>query len=358
MGRVEEMKLIEEIDLVDREFHFKVIGNGVQPSFKTTGRVVLYLLGIKAELGSNSNYLDYLNINATPKPLNEEIPVLMVSDSQGFFGCSCPKCKSYFRVAGFLPELSCPYCLFFSKGISFLTENQLEYIKTYGEQLLQSSHKKQSFYLKVSGIRSKLTNNTAKWHSSDLSLQTLQKCQTCNLEYDVLGEYSNCPKCEEMNTEEVVRFKLNAIRLQINQGDIEQNNHQISTLVSLLETSCKWYKDRLLILPFTAQRRKEIGRINFQRIFEAQNLIDKYFGINLFEGLSETELDKIRYLFGLRHLIIHNGGVVDEKFLKEFPTTTFVLRQGVTVSKSDLYLLVKFTANVNKIFHTEISSIS
>jgi hypothetical protein len=115
-------------------------------------------------------------------------------------------------------------------------------------------------------------------------------------------------------------------------GAVEQTaSSALATVVSSLET--------YLRATFTARVNDAeaitAGRGNvYQRLDDVAELYSKHLGIDLEAGVG-SDWQRLRVLFGIRHLQTHNNGVVDARHLKRFPNFPVRLGHRVTVSLAD-----------------------
>jgi hypothetical protein len=115
-------------------------------------------------------------------------------------------------------------------------------------------------------------------------------------------------------------------------GAVEQTaSSTLATVVSALETYLKALFNNRVGGPdkFTAGK----GNI-FQRLDDVAKLFKAHLGIDLESALG-VDWERLRVLYGIRHLQTHNNGVVDALHLKRFPTFPVRLGQRVTVSLAD-----------------------
>ena len=61
--------------------------------------------------------------------------------------------------------------------------------------------------------------------------------------------------------------------------------------------------------------------------------------------LSNYEIDRMNLLFQKRHIIEHNAGIVDDKYLQNSGDTNYIVGQHVVINKSEvlelLYIIKK-----------------
>lgn len=73
----------------------------------------------------------------------------------------------------------------------------------------------------------------------------------------------------------------------------------------------------------------------FQRLDDVARLYWDHLVIDLPGAIGTAEWDKLRLLYGIRHLITHTNGVVDQRHLDRFPGRGFVLVQRLHVTMGD-----------------------
>ena len=73
----------------------------------------------------------------------------------------------------------------------------------------------------------------------------------------------------------------------------------------------------------------------FQRLDDSAQLYRDHLAIDLAAVLGATAWDRLCILYGVRHLLTHDNGVVDSKHLARFPSRGFVIGQRVSVIPAD-----------------------
>jgi len=58
------------------------------------------------------------------------------------------------------------------------------------------------------------------------------------------------------------------------------------------------------------------------------------------DWLSEIELNNLKILFQKRHILAHNEGIVDDKYIKRSGDLTYKIDQRIVVTGSDIRCLV------------------
>jgi hypothetical protein len=285
---------------------------------------------------------------------NGAIPIYVFSDKEGHFGKTCPKCNGYFRTDSAGEEIYCPYCSHFDKTLSFLTATQREYIEIYIKTVITALQEKSDTEINLDCIIANLSNNSSPFVYSEERQQSSYKCKSCKIRYDILGVFGCCPNCGRLNTFEVFNDSLNLLLKRINNLSLEQEIHSnewadvLKNCVSDFEAMAKHISKELLRIPATTSRKEAIKRINFQRINEANENLCKWFDIDFLKGISDDDRLFINRCFHRRHILTHNSGVVDEKYIKNTDDTTVRLNQKIHVEKDEAIRLISLTRTIGK----------
>jgi hypothetical protein len=105
----------------------------------------------------------------------------------------------------------------------------------------------------------------------------------------------------------------------------------LGAVVSALETYLKaTFNDRVAGAESLTARRGNI----FQRLDDTNELFRDHLGVDLARALG-ADWGRLRMLYGIRHLLTHNNGVVDDRHLKRFPDFPFALDHRVRVTLAD-----------------------
>ncbi|WP_045523082.1 hypothetical protein [Neobacillus niacini] len=297
---------------------------------------------------------------------NGGIPIYVFSDNEGYFGRTCPVCNGYFRTDSGGEEYFCPYCSHFDRSLAFSTATQREYIQVYINTVLSALQDKCDTKIDLDGIIANLSNNRSPFVYSEERQQRNNKCKSCKTRYDILGEFGCCPNCGSLNTFEVFNDSLNRLLKRLNNSliEVEPETHSyewvdvLKNCVSEFEAMAKDISKQLVRLPATPSRKEEIRRINFQRISEANDNLSNWFGIDFLKGISNEDRLFISRCFHRRHILTHNAGVVDEKYIKNTEDTTVRLNQKIYVEKDEAIKLISLMRTIAKKLFDGYESIS
>lgn len=255
------------------------------------------------------------------------------SDDQGMWGRNCPHCEKYFRTNHVMDVTFCPYCSEAAPGIAFISRDQGTYITACYDAFARAHMQKKSTSLDMAEI----TDQTPAWHYAEEKQQFHFTCQTddCHAEADILGEYGYCPRCGRTNARKLFselvdrelarcEYVSNTILDKAERGVVWE---RITVdAVSRLEALAKHLRRKLLGYPLTKKRRTLVEELNFQSPLQADELLREWFDIGLLTWTGNaaipsrqiplSEIPFIQKMVQRRHILIHNGGVVDEDYLK------------------------------------------
>jgi len=300
--------------------------------------------------------------------------VAMPADDAGHIGRQCPSCKQLFRMhAGDyskLPNdrrLTCPYCMSSADQGEYVTPQQLERaLAGAGEWAYQAAADTldEALDTLVRGInrsssRSGMFSISASRGPSQPHMPSPlpvitepapireRQCLRCGNRYAVFGQHIACPACGPLPPKVVAEDALaaqTAILDMLGQlptdafdqlrelGSVEQTaSLTLGAVVSSLEVYLRdTFTNRV-----TGADQLTAGKRNlFQRLDDVADLYRDHLGIDLPKALG-ADWERLRVLYGIRHLLTHNNGVVDDLHVKRFPRFPTALGQRVTVSLAD-----------------------
>lgn len=301
-----------------------------------------------------------------------KISVTMPSDDVGYIGRQCPGCKRMFRLQvedyQALPDdlrLTCPYCCAVDSHSEFLTEQQqqraLGAAGEYATQLIEAR------------VDEMFTNMTRRVNSGGGAIRMSysgsapsrrvpeplptiveeapireRACHRCRTRYAVFGEHVACPVCglhspstiamDAFDAQEAVLSVMDHVPPSVlaelrEAGALEKT--AAGVLGSVVSTNEAFLKQTFLArvasgVAIIADK----GNV-FQRLGDAAELYKNHLATDLPGTLGLVDWDRLVVLYGIRHLLTHNNGIVDAKHLERFPGRGFVLGQRVTVSITD-----------------------
>lgn len=288
-------------------------------------------------------------------------------DDHGYLGRQCPSCEQIFRVKhedyDAAPDdllLWCTYCGHRAPHGEFVTQQQkhrmmqvasdagLQLIdniigkafrdmarRSAGNKFLRAEYRSKPFFPKpLPGI-----------HEDALIRE--RTCPTCQVRYAVFGDHRFCPFSGPLSGPDVAADVLAAETAKLDalasipaeaapalreQGVFDRI--YVDTLASVVGTVETLAKDVFTAqVPNAAQLLAGKGNV-FQRLDDLADLFTTHLGVDL-RTTDGLRWDELKRLWAARHVHTHNGGVVDDRYLRAVPPSPLQLGQRVIVTDAD-----------------------
>lgn len=298
-----------------------------------------------------------------PQP---SIVAWVISDREGLFGRLCPQCESYFRTDFTGRRIVCPYCTRAAHNVHFTTMNQARFIEQYCKAYLKVAQGDSTEdIIDLDRIATELPENRPAWHYAEEKQQRLCDCAHCETKFDILGEYGSCPQCGRRNWDAVFQEKCKELRadfhrvkesLPVGREREREWGKLVVAGVSVIDGVGTDIKSVLLRCPSTARRYREVKGLSLQRIDRAQEDLDRWFGVRLFDGLGRDEIDFLLRMFKKRNLLIHCDGRVDQKYLEATGDTSVKVNQTVRIGSSDVKRFLQLVDEVGSNLISQVAS--
>lgn len=299
--------------------------------------------------------------------------VAIESDEKGYIDRQCPneECEFIFKIneedwANNLKDETvwCPFCRHEAPSDQWFTIEHAEYAKAEavavikgkihnslrsGAQKFNRRQPRNSFIsmsMKVTGGPKRTHTIPAK--AADLMQLEIQ-CESCESRFAVVGSAYFCPACGHNSVTRTFRDSLRKIRAKkdgvdvVRQALIETAGKDEAELTcrSLIETCisdgvvafqkyCEGMYEGFGKAPFNA----------FQRLEQASELWEKATQKGFDAWLREEEINFLRVLYQKRHLLAHNEGIVDVRYIQKSRDSKYKEGQRLIVSANDVENLV------------------
>jgi hypothetical protein len=321
-------------------------------SGSSPGRMSLYLVAVSMDGRRLLSTVPATGIGQTavyPKP---SVLTYIQSDEQGMWGRNCPHCKKYFRTNHVMDVTFCPYCSAGALSLAFISKEQRTYIKAYYDAFARAYVGKKNTSLDMADI----TDATPAWHYSEEKLQYHFKCdiKDCDTETDILGEFGFCPRCGRTNAHKLFSERIDKMlaRLEQTKSTVSDRKERgeiweemTKTSLSEFEALARHVRSKLLRFLMTPNRRKRLEELNFQKPLQADEELEKWFDIGVMEWAGDTtnpgrkvpqsDLPFIKKMVQKRHILIHNGGTVDQAYLDLSEDTQVRLGERIRVGSNE-----------------------
>jgi DNA-directed RNA polymerase subunit RPC12/RpoP len=266
--------------------------------------------------------------------------IAIPTDANGFVGraCDAPGCNQYFKI--YVPDhgdyLHCPYCgVRFSRN-SLLTSPQVEYAKEAAveEARAYAINEVQKMLKNVFRGSKSITyrpgppprKRTIRRKYVERDVDTEFECAECSTKFQVYGIFGYCPGCSCENLQIYDTNWANIKRKLETEPDKErQLRHAYSDLVSTFEAFCH-------------RKAKRISneRGNFQVLFDARKYFKSHAGVDILANLATNDLLALRRVFQKRHMCIHAGGEITDRYVKMIPEDAKLLGSKAVLTAEEL----------------------
>lgn len=304
----------------------------------------------------------------------QSVSVSINSDEKGYIDKQCPseECEFLFKVnkedwaEKFKDEaVWCPLCRHEAPADQWLTLEQVEHAKAEatafiqgkinnalhsGAQKFNRQQSRNSFIsmsMKVQG-RPKRTYIIPVTAAEAMQLEIT--CEKCDSHFAVIGSAYFCPACGHNSVTRTYADSLRKIRAKkdnvgvVRQALIESTGKDEAELTcrSLIETCisdgvvafqkyCEGLYSPYGKAPFNA----------FQRLEQGSCLWEKAIQKGYSYWLTTEELSQLNLLYQKRHVLAHNEGIVDAKYINNSTNSSYKEGQRIVVSDKDIDVLLK-----------------
>jgi len=280
-----------------------------------------------------------------PQP---SVTAYIQSDEHCMWGRNCPVCRKYFRTNHIMGDTSCPYCSEIAPSLAFITADQSAYIIACCDTFARSFMGNKN----ASVDEADITDSKTAWHYAEVKQQVHFKCETdkCGTETDILGDGSAyCPRCGSSNGRKVFIKSMNDMLAELSEIKASVSDESkrasewermVKDSVTNLEALANHLRFKLLRIPMTPKRRKQLQNESFQNPFQADKSLREWFDVGLMEWVGTDAIPKrrlptepsfVKKMFQKRNVLVHNRGIVNEEYLERSGDTEFVLGERIAV---------------------------
>lgn len=187
-------------------------------------------------------------------------------------------------------------------------------------------------------------------------------CEKCACRFAVIGSAYFCPSCGHNSVDRVFDDSLRKIRAKKDNIELVRNaiagigkkDEAELTCRSMIE-SCLWdgvtaFQKCCEGLYESSNPAVDAPMNAFQRLSQGSDLWKARVGVAYSDILSVPEQARLKLLFQKRHILAHNDGIVDQRYINESGDTSYKVGQRIAVTAVDVDDMV---AGISKLI-TEI----
>ena len=311
-----------------------------------------------------------------------EIPITIHSDEKGYFDRECPNeiCLYTFKV--YMEdwkekvsdeEVYCPMCGHTNTSDKWWTQQQVSdmqklaknWAMSYIQGELDKSLRKMANssrgnkYVKITykpGIRISFFNNplgqSPEWEREI-------KCPKCGMRYSVIGSAYFCPCCGYNAIEESFQESLDSTEKMIESlAEMEtffSKSYGIDKAVTMCQTMLEGSLgdvvstfQKFAEVTYRSLSPKSVRPNDFQIIDKGSRLFFDVTGKGYDFWLVEDERSYMNLMFQRRHVMEHNGGLVDEQYVQKSGDASYSVGQRLVIHKSDTLRLLQIIKKLAK----------
>ncbi len=345
------------------EFLYDPTSGGISTQISGTGFMALYLVAVSMDGRHLLATVPATGIGVTPVYPQPSVLTYIQSDEQGMWGRNCPLCKKYFRTNHVMGVTFCPYCSDGAPSLAFISKEQRSYVTAFYDAFARAYIGKKNTSLDMADI----TDRAAAWHYSEEKQQFHFTCDTkdCSTETDILGEYGYCPRCGRTNARKLFSERMDKMltRLEEIRKTVSDRKERgavwedmTKTSLSEFEALARHLRNKLLRFPMTPNRRKRLEDLNFQRPLLADEALVQWFDIGVLRWVGDkvtpqrkvpdSDLPFIKKMIQKRHILIHNGGIVDQAYLDLSGDTQVRLSERIRVDSREANRFIECVRNM------------
>lgn len=295
------------------------------------------------------------------------------ADEKGYIDKQCPsdECEFIFKVNEhdwgdiFKDEaVWCPMCRHEAPAESWFTKAQIEHAKEEALAVVQGRinnalcsgarkfnrrQPKKSFVsmsMKVSG--GSYRTHTIPAEVADLMQLEIQ-CEECSSRFAVVGSAYFCPGCGYNSVTRTFSDSLRKIQAKKDNVDLVRRTLSDSVGADEAELTCRSMLETCITDGVVAFQKYCEGRYfqfgdapfnAFQRLDQASSLWEQAIQKSFGDWLAAEEITRLSILYQKRHLLAHNEGIVDERYIEKSGDSTYKPGQRIVVREHDIEFLV------------------
>lgn len=309
------------------------------------------------------------------------VSVEIEADEMGYLDKQCPadNCEFLFKVYDedwkniFKDEaVWCPMCRHEATSKEWFTVEQVEHTKAEalivvkgeinnalrsGTQKFNRRQPRNSFISMSMEVKSGVQRTYTLPAKAAEVMQLEIQCESCSSRFAVIGSAYFCPACGVNSVVRTFDDSLRKIRAKKDSEDVVRSALTESLGRDEAELTCRSLRETCLTDGVTAFQKYCEGLYEaygkppfnaFQRIEDGSNLWRDVLGVGYEKWLSSSELDEIKIQYQKRHLLAHQEGIVDERYVKNSGDASYKVGQRLVVSTADVESLLNLLGKLGQ----------
>jgi hypothetical protein len=240
---------------------------------------------------------------------------------------------------------------------TFFTPEQIEYAKSVALRQISEAFRKDLKSLEFEskptgafgiGISMKLRPGAPPplRHYRERTLETEIKCDQCTLEYSVYGVFAYCPDCGAHNSQQILLRNLDLAQRQVELArtieDVPFRKHMVEDALENCVSAFDGFGREICRRHANVATNPDKARaVSFQNVDRAALALERLYSIDLHSLLSNEDWRFIVLCFNRRHIIAHNSGVIDDKYVSEAGDSSARKGRRIDIPEGDVSKLTE-----------------
>jgi hypothetical protein len=237
---------------------------------------------------------------------------------------------------------------------NFITDGQLRYIRACCDLIERAvaSEKDGEHIIDMDQVADAVGKGTEKpkFYYSEQSQQNNYKCKACGDTNDILGRYGYCSCCGTFNA--ILELESDIQRIQQKASTSEEYEACTKDAIGAFDSYARQFAKQLVTrVPMSPNRQKQWRRKLFHNLRASAIDLSNAFDIDLFKDINKGDIEFTVLMFHRRHIYEHNGGEVDEKYIRDSGDTTVKPKQVIRETKESVLRIAELVLRLAKNLH-------
>ncbi|MGR5076056.1 hypothetical protein [Photobacterium swingsii] len=176
------------------------------------------------------------------------------------------------------------------------------------------------------------------------------KCENCHSRFSVIGSAFFCPACGHNSVTQTFSDSLRKIKAKIDNIDVVREALTTASSRDEAELTCRSLQETCISDGVVAFQKlceglyKPYGEAPFnafQRLEQGSKLWGKAINKEYNDWITSDEITELNILFQKRHLLAHNEGIVDERYITKSGDSLYKVGQRIVVFVEDVEALLE-----------------
>lgn len=310
------------------------------------------------------------------------VPITFQSDEKGFFDRECPNEECGFTFKVLMNEwfdnysddaVYCPMCGCASESTNWNTEEQINQIQNivadYALSMIQSKFNKSFSKLERSTRHNKFVRfkytpskkvtfvNNPVGQSEEWEQEIV--CEKCGVTFSVIGSAYFCPCCGYNSASSSFEKSIECLEKMLDSTSemrelftekygVDEADAMCRSLVEGGLGDCVSAFQKFAQCKYYELTGKDSRVNDFQIVEKGNKLFTQDVGHSYNEWIDEDELYYMNLFFQRRHLIEHNAGIVDQKYIDKSSDALYKVGQRVVVKINNVFELINIIKKISK----------